>query len=560
MTPDLARPSTHQLLRSTDDDSEPDMSFDKSASPETAGLDHGLRGSYHMTYMRDYLFNFEERDGGNVLLGDAMQFYIRGMDKVRVQIRDGSSFMLANVRYVEGFLVGLLGILELVKAKYIFLGYHEGTVGNKLWKLDDVTSKVLHEVEFEVEPREDHAFEVEPQVNVDHVAARELFRYREDSKGAAFEVAAVEKIYEHESLTFNDTIACDVISKWNAGLKEDMYAWSMYAWSVKAKENLLGLEIVTDQSGNTLRVSQSRVHNEKLVQTLLEGHSILSLEGSLSGDCNVEKNGKWSHMYPVESQEFQVVYTILDIASLDMDMLDGFDRELQTNVKVFVDSEYAIAKLQHMEGLSTTKVGYMTFVEVWKKERWPKGLTIESKDELWLAGFWVVKMGVENVFTVAICWAAYCLLKATAKPDTIYVQDATHFFVSDLHPRFKEEDLETRFPNALRVQLARDRLTGKSLRRDDGSIDGIDVCRPGYEVSKDTDLEDPSGKRSKDSSCVPVLENLWTEDKMRQFGLSDFTFLPVGICDKRRPQANLGDHMPSRVYETKGRMEATRGH
>ncbi|GKD88569.1 hypothetical protein Tco_1364076, partial [Tanacetum coccineum] len=265
-------------------------------------------------------------------------------------------------------------------------------------------------------------------------SARELFRYREDSKGAAFEVAAVEKIYEHESLTFNDTIACDVISKWNAGLKEDMYAWSVYVlnngfrkssddidgyyWEyrpsifihlflyingmvfsygckaevwpnkglqVKSKGNLLGLEIVTDQSGNTLRVSQSRVHNEKLVQTLLEGHSILLLEDSLSGDYDVKKKGKWSHMYPVESQEFQVVYTLLDIASLDMDMLDGFDRELQTNVKVFVDSEYAIAKLQHMEGLSTTKVGYMTFVEVWKKERWPKGLTIESKDELWLA-------------------------------------------------------------------------------------------------------------------------------------------------------------------------------
>ncbi|GJR03305.1 hypothetical protein Tco_0526289 [Tanacetum coccineum] len=97
-------------------------------------------------------------------------------------------------------------------------------------------------------------------------------------------------------------------------------------------------------------------------------------------------------------------------------------------------------------------------------------------------------MGVENVFTVAICWAAYCLLKATVKP--------TLFLFSDLHPRFKEEDLETRFPNDVRVQLARDRLTGKSLRRDDGSIDGIDVCRPSYEVSKDTDLEDPSGKSS----------------------------------------------------------------
>ncbi|GJZ86093.1 hypothetical protein Tco_0657703 [Tanacetum coccineum] len=34
-----------------------------------------------------------------------------------------------------------------------------------------------------------------------------------------------------------------------------------------------------------------KIYNEKLVQTLLKGHSILSLEGSLSGDCDVEKNG-----------------------------------------------------------------------------------------------------------------------------------------------------------------------------------------------------------------------------------------------------------------------------
>nr|GFA17327.1 retrovirus-related Pol polyprotein from transposon TNT 1-94 [Tanacetum cinerariifolium] len=29
-----------------------------------------LGGSYHMTYERDYLFDFEEYDDGNVLLGD----------------------------------------------------------------------------------------------------------------------------------------------------------------------------------------------------------------------------------------------------------------------------------------------------------------------------------------------------------------------------------------------------------------------------------------------------------------------------------------------------------
>ncbi|GJQ91869.1 retrovirus-related pol polyprotein from transposon TNT 1-94 [Tanacetum coccineum] len=285
------------------------------------------------------------------------------------------------------------GMLEPVKVKCIFLRCREGIVGNKLWRLDDVTSKVvftgiwvsmrvgntkktfigsgvgtgsmqvLHGFEFEVELLGDHTFEVEPQENVNqgaglqevqtqdlmdyHLAcdreqhlACELFGYREDSNEAAFEVAAVKKIYAHESLTFNNTVAYEVISKWKAGLKDDMDArsnvyvlnngckkcsddsngyyweytpgmfihlflyiddmvfscrckaeiWATKGLLVKAKGNVLGLEIIRDQSGNTLRVSQFRIHNKKLVQTLLKGHSTLLLEDSLSGDCDVEKN------------------------------------------------------------------------------------------------------------------------------------------------------------------------------------------------------------------------------------------------------------------------------
>nr|GEZ20191.1 zinc finger, CCHC-type [Tanacetum cinerariifolium] len=103
---------------------------------------------------------------------------------------------------------------------------------------------------------------------------------------------------------------------------------------VKAKGNVLGLEIIKDQSGNTLRVSQSRIHNKKLVQTLLKGHSTLSLEDSLSGDCDVEKNGY-----------------------------------------VFVDFDYAMRK-------SITVMGYLTFTKAWKKKIWLKGLLTESRYEL----------------------------------------------------------------------------------------------------------------------------------------------------------------------------------
>nr|GEV92039.1 hypothetical protein [Tanacetum cinerariifolium] len=113
----------------------------------------------------------------------------------------------------------------------------------------------------------------------------------------------------------------------------------------KAKGNILSMEIVGDHSGNTLRVSQSRFYNEKLVHTLLEGHSILLLEGNLSGDCDVEKNGKWSCIYAVGSQEYQMVCTRLDIAFADVGMLDKFNRGLQTDVQVFVDFDYVMGRL-----------------------------------------------------------------------------------------------------------------------------------------------------------------------------------------------------------------------
>ncbi|GJR11860.1 hypothetical protein Tco_0794512 [Tanacetum coccineum] len=119
------------------------------------------------------------------------------------------------------------------------------------------------------------------------------------------------------------------------------------------------LKIVRDPNGNTLRVSQSRFYNGKLVQTLLEGHSILSLEGSLLGDYDVEKNGKWSCIYAVESQEYQMVCTRLDIASADVGMLDKFDRGLQTDVQFFVDFDYSMGRSITVMGRSITRYGLM---------------------------------------------------------------------------------------------------------------------------------------------------------------------------------------------------------
>nr|GFA12344.1 zinc finger, CCHC-type [Tanacetum cinerariifolium] len=57
--------------------------------------------SFHMTPMRDFLFYFKEFNGGTVLLGDNRACAIRGTWKVRVHMKDDSSFMLENVRYIS---------------------------------------------------------------------------------------------------------------------------------------------------------------------------------------------------------------------------------------------------------------------------------------------------------------------------------------------------------------------------------------------------------------------------------------------------------------------------
>nr|GEU36761.1 zinc finger, CCHC-type [Tanacetum cinerariifolium] len=170
------------------------------------------------------------------------------------------------------------------------------------------------------------------EVAAEQHSAWELFNYREDSNEVAFAVAAVEKIYAHESLIFNNTVASTATG--NAVTTTMAITESIHQGLLdKAKRNVLGMEIVRDQSGNTLRVSQSRFYNGMLVQTLLDGHSIFSLKGSLLGDCDVKK-------------------------------------------------ECLKANLQHMEALSTTEVRYMTFTEAWKKEIWLKGLLTESRYEL----------------------------------------------------------------------------------------------------------------------------------------------------------------------------------
>nr|GEU44450.1 hypothetical protein [Tanacetum cinerariifolium] len=77
-------------------------------------------GSFHMTPMRHFLFDFKEFNGGTVLLDDNRACAIKGTGKVRVKMKDGLSFVLENngkVKMIKGSLMVLLGN---IKGNYVY--------------------------------------------------------------------------------------------------------------------------------------------------------------------------------------------------------------------------------------------------------------------------------------------------------------------------------------------------------------------------------------------------------------------------------------------------------
>ncbi|GKE04568.1 retrovirus-related pol polyprotein from transposon TNT 1-94, partial [Tanacetum coccineum] len=75
-------------------------------------------GSYHMTHRRDFLYDFKGFDGGSVQLGDNRTCTIKWTRKVKIQLHDGSSFILEHVRYVTALKRSLISLGTLEKEGY----------------------------------------------------------------------------------------------------------------------------------------------------------------------------------------------------------------------------------------------------------------------------------------------------------------------------------------------------------------------------------------------------------------------------------------------------------
>ncbi|GJY39947.1 hypothetical protein Tco_0426311 [Tanacetum coccineum] len=74
--------------------------------------------SYHMTHIRDFLYDFKVVDGGSVQLGDNRTCIIKGTEKVKIELHDGSSCVLKDVRYVLGLRRSLISLGILKKGLY----------------------------------------------------------------------------------------------------------------------------------------------------------------------------------------------------------------------------------------------------------------------------------------------------------------------------------------------------------------------------------------------------------------------------------------------------------
>ncbi|GJY53337.1 retrovirus-related pol polyprotein from transposon TNT 1-94 [Tanacetum coccineum] len=91
-------------------------------------------GSYHMTYRRDFLYDFKVVDYGSVQLGDNRTCIIKGTGKVKIQLHDGSNFILEDVRYVLGLKRSLISLGTLEKEGYTVkmqMGRIKGAQGNR---------------------------------------------------------------------------------------------------------------------------------------------------------------------------------------------------------------------------------------------------------------------------------------------------------------------------------------------------------------------------------------------------------------------------------------------
>ncbi|GJV47014.1 hypothetical protein Tco_1437226 [Tanacetum coccineum] len=198
------------------------------------------------------------------------------------------------------------------------------------------------------------------------------------------------------SSSYQEAVSCEESSKYKVVIKEEMDSlrknktWELInhpsmqkLFDIKylGSKEIIGMEIVKDQSRKILRVSQSgyilqkilnnfRRDNEKSVQMPLGGHFKLSLKDCPIKECDVERMTKMSYA--------NARHSVCNYAK-DLDKgrsITGYTFLVQGCVVTWK------ATLQHVVALSTIEIEYMALTEAVKEAIWLRKLLEELGVEL----------------------------------------------------------------------------------------------------------------------------------------------------------------------------------
>ncbi|GKB30850.1 retrovirus-related pol polyprotein from transposon TNT 1-94 [Tanacetum coccineum] len=156
--------------------------------------------SYHMTPRLDIFFDFLECNRGSVQLGDNRECKIRGIGKVRIQLRDGSSFVLHNsgkVKVINGSRVILSGIRRDNCVYYLDGHAMAGELNASVEEKDSLV-QVWHK-------------------RLGHISEARL---QELEKQGLFGKKSLEEEDIHKPLTYQEEVACEDSSKCEACYEE----------------------------------------------------------------------------------------------------------------------------------------------------------------------------------------------------------------------------------------------------------------------------------------------------------------------------------------------------
>nr|GEX15730.1 zinc finger, CCHC-type [Tanacetum cinerariifolium] len=207
---------------------------------------------------------------------------VRGTCKIPVQTRDGSSFVLNNVRQEQVIKGSLVVSSETRRANCVYAHNSQAVTMKTIkarkqlgeyqtrWMINTGTSsvQVLQGAEFQVEPQEDHKFEVESHGNVNHVvdlqevqtqdliyhhSARDkeqhltwdLFSYKEDNNDDAF-YGCYSGPKEYQVVWMRLDIASasvDMLNEFDYGLQTDVYGFVNFDYAMGRSITRYGLMI-----------------------------------------------------------------------------------------------------------------------------------------------------------------------------------------------------------------------------------------------------------------------------------------------------------------------------